>query len=103
MLTIIPENYSIKLKHITHIKNESNLNIIFTINGKNNTSTEPFYLIKRKLKKQGFLQVNNNTLVNTSFIDSNIKLGDKRSIRLFKDTYVNISRKRLHEIREVLN
>ena len=102
MLKTIPEKHIIKLKDITHIQNELNFIVIYTSQDKNYTSEEAFYKVEKMLKEKGFIKVNHNTLINTSYISNSINLGHKRSINLFGITYINVSRRRMQVLKDVL-
>jgi len=102
MLKTIPEKHIIKLKDITHIQNELNFIVIYTSQDKNYTSTEAFNKVEKVLNEKGFIKVNHNTLINISYINNNINLGHKRSINLFGITYINVSRRRMQVLKDVL-
>ncbi|MGB4413942.1 MAG: LytTR family DNA-binding domain-containing protein [Paludibacter sp.] len=102
MLKTIPENDIIELKHITHIQDESSFIVIYTSQSKNYISEEAFDKVEKVLNNSGFIKVNHNTLINISFISNNINFGHKRSINIFGITYINVSRRKMQLLKDVI-
>ncbi len=102
MLKTIPENHFIKIEHITHIQDISNLIVIYTNQSKNYISEEAFNKVEKVLNERGFIKVNHNTMINTTFIRNKLNLGHKRSINIFGSTYINVSRRKFQLLKNVL-
>lgn len=102
MLKTIPEKHVIKIEHITHIQDVSNFIVIYTNQSKNYISEEAFKKVEKVLNDRGFIKVNHNTLINTSFISINLNFGHKRSLNIFGSTYINVSRRKFQRLKDVL-
>ena len=110
--TIVQQNKKIALKEhqcvtyvevetITHISCEGYLSTIYTIDNKTTTVSKLLKHFEIELSNLGFIRINRATIVNSKYI-AMLRRGNRRKITLVNGVEVAISRRKLYQIRELL-
>lgn len=89
-------------KDIIYIKSDSNYTIYYLQNGEKFTSSKTLKQTKVNLQLMLFLRVNKSYLLNPDFINNISKEGNKVTVILKNGTQINVSRRKVLELKEEL-